>query len=342
MGGLATWNPNGLGRYCKSKPFVQLILEAKSPDNWRGLTLEKYDGTVDPKEHLDIFTTQINLYTENDALLCRIFSILLRGPTLNWFTKLPPSSIDSFATLTKRFSLQFAVSHPYPLTSLILVNICQEKKETLRAFIERFGKVTLSIHNLEPAMVMHHLTTALRPGHFVNNICKKPPTDLDELRSWAAKYMQMEELAEYRSQVQMEQGSNSKDVEKRESFKFRKENKDRRSDAKRLPRGPKYPSYTTLNTNRSRVLDQALAREILTMPRCANTPPRVDKSKSCQYHHNKGHTIEECMTLKDRMENLIKEGHLQGFIQTNPLSHAERGRDCYPESLRRYHDKKSE
>ncbi|XP_027338057.1 uncharacterized protein LOC113851996 [Abrus precatorius] len=210
-------------------PFIHHILEAKLPDNWRRLVIDKYDGTSDPGEHVDIFTTQ------------------------------------------------FATSQPHPLTSLALVNIRQEKGESLRAFMERFGKVTLSIHNLEPAVAMHLLTTALKPRPFVNSLYKKPLIDLDELRSRAAKYMQMEELSEYRNQVRMDQGSNSKNVERRETFKARQGN-DRGNKLERLPRGPKYPSYTTLNTNRSRVLDQALATEILRMPRRANTPPRADKS----------------------------------------------------------------
>ncbi|XP_027357444.1 uncharacterized protein LOC113866844 [Abrus precatorius] len=322
-------------------PFIHRILEAKLPDNWRGLAIDKYDGTSDPGEHVDIFTTQVGLYTESDALWCRIFPTSLQGPALSWFTRLPPLSIDSFTTLTRRFNLQFATSRPHPLTSLALVNIRQEKGESLRAFMERFGKVTLSIHNLELAVVMHHLTTALKPGPFVNSLCKKPPINLDELRSRAAKYMQMEELSEYRSQVRMDQGSNSKDIEGKEAFKARRGN-DRGNELERPPRRPKYPSYTTLNTNQARILDQALATEILRMPRRANTPPRADKSKSCRYHQNRGHTTEECTALRDKIEELIKGGYLKDFVQTDPTKQSNRGRDRHPDSPKRFDHKKIE
>lgn len=64
--------------------------------------------------------------------------------------------------------------------------------------MEQFNKVTLNIRNLDPAIALHHLITALKSGPFVNSLCKKPPTDLHDLRNSATKYMQMEELAEYR------------------------------------------------------------------------------------------------------------------------------------------------
>ncbi|XP_020205722.1 uncharacterized protein LOC109790886 [Cajanus cajan] len=195
-------------------PFVPDIAGARLPDNWKSLTLEKYDGTVDPEEHVDAFVTQVGLYTDDDAVMCKVFPTSLKGPALNWFTRLPPGSIDSFTTLSSHFTIQFATIRPHQLTSIALVNIRQEKKEPLRAFLERFGKMTLSIRNLDPAVAMHHLTTALRPGPFVNSLCKKPPRDLDELRQRATKYMKMEELTEFRNQNRSDPFPGRKEVEK--------------------------------------------------------------------------------------------------------------------------------
>ncbi|XP_020208719.1 uncharacterized protein LOC109793671 [Cajanus cajan] len=244
--------------------------------------------------------------------MCKVFPTSLKGPTLNWFTRLPPRSVDSFTALSSRFVIQFATSRPHQLTSIALVNIRQEKKEPLRTFMERFGKMTLSICNLDPAVAMHHLTTALRPRPFVNSLCKKPPRDLDDLRQRATKYMQMEELAEFRSQNRPDLFLAKKESEKEPSKPRPRDVIDQEKNA----RGPRYMHYTPLNTSTTKVLEQALATKVLAVPRRAMTPPHADKTKACQFHRNRGHTTEECSALRDRIEDLIKAGHLQNFTRS--------------------------
>uniref|UniRef100_A0A151UDV6 Retrotransposon gag domain-containing protein n=1 Tax=Cajanus cajan TaxID=3821 RepID=A0A151UDV6_CAJCA len=77
-------------------------------DHWKSLPLDKYDGTTDPDEHVDVFLTQVTLSTTDDAALCRIFPTSLKGRALSWFTRLPANSIDSFSTLASQFTIQFA------------------------------------------------------------------------------------------------------------------------------------------------------------------------------------------------------------------------------------------
>jgi len=124
---------------------------------------------------------QISLYTWN-AIMCRVFPKSLKGATLSWFTWLPPLSIDCFDTLVENFGAEFAPSRPHHLTSIALVNIRQEKGESLRVFMESFGKVALSIQNLSLEVTVHHMIIALRSGPFADSLCKKPTTNLDELR----------------------------------------------------------------------------------------------------------------------------------------------------------------
>jgi len=42
-----------------------------------------------------------------------------------------------------------------------LLNIKQENKESLWAFMDRFSKVCMSIRNLMPEIAMHHLISAI-------------------------------------------------------------------------------------------------------------------------------------------------------------------------------------
>jgi len=73
-------------RAARRHPFVDGIMEVELPACWKGLTMSQYDGTTDPEEHVDLFTTQAGLYTSDDAILYRVFPTSLKGPALNWFT----------------------------------------------------------------------------------------------------------------------------------------------------------------------------------------------------------------------------------------------------------------
>ncbi|XP_020207952.1 uncharacterized protein LOC109792914 [Cajanus cajan] len=155
--------------------------------------------------------------------------------------------------------------------------------------MSRFNKAALEIRDLNPAVALHHLTIALKPGPFANSICKKPPSDMDDLRCRADKYMQMEELAKFRNQAKAEVAAK---VEKPAESSYRNRPKDLVPRDKPV-RGPRYSHYTLLNTSRLAVLDQALASEVLSVPKRAATPPRANTTKSCKYHRNRGHSTDE-------------------------------------------------
>jgi len=137
-------------------PFTDSTIGTPLPDKGKGFNRDCYDGTTDPNEHMDAFPTSMK-----------------RG-ALSWFTKLPPNFIDCFKTLVVKFDTQFATSRPHHLTSITLVSIRQEKGESLRKFINRFGKVAMSIRNLNPDVAIHHMLATLRPSPFADSLCMQP------------------------------------------------------------------------------------------------------------------------------------------------------------------------
>ena len=80
-------------------------------------------------------------------------------------------------------------------------------------------------------------------------------------------------------------------------------------------RSRKFQQYTPLNTNRARVLQEAMATKIIPPPRKVRTPERADHTKHCEYRKNHGHHTKECIGLKDRIEELIQSGQLKRFVR---------------------------
>ena len=46
-------------------------------------------------------------------MLYKVFPTSLKRPTLTWYKRLPPRSIDSFTALAQRFRAQYAIGHPH-------------------------------------------------------------------------------------------------------------------------------------------------------------------------------------------------------------------------------------
>lgn len=79
-------------------------MEANMSLGWETLNLERYNWATDPNENLDVFLTQTNLYTNDNAILSHVFPMSLKGATLTWYDGLPPRSIDRFDTFVELFS----------------------------------------------------------------------------------------------------------------------------------------------------------------------------------------------------------------------------------------------
>ncbi|GAU39244.1 hypothetical protein TSUD_396900 [Trifolium subterraneum] len=137
-GGNARHSPRrkspGSGDERHQGPLSRRIMDIPLP---RGLekppTLDKYNGTTDPDEHVQS----------------------------TWWRNLPPGSIDSWEELCRMFTAHFTTSRRHPKTVASLKAIIQGSEESLRSYIERFNKVSVEVEATDK-MKLYLLEEGLR------------------------------------------------------------------------------------------------------------------------------------------------------------------------------------
>jgi hypothetical protein len=111
------------------------------PHKFRPHLPEKYDGTTNPSEFLQVYVTAITAAGGNTAVMATYFHVALSGPAWTWLMNLTPGSVYSWEELYARFMANFASAYQQHGVEAHLHAVRQEPGETLWKFISRFTKV---------------------------------------------------------------------------------------------------------------------------------------------------------------------------------------------------------
>ena len=104
-------------------PFIASITSHPLPSKFKMPTLDSYDRTHDPCDHISTFKTTMHLQGVPDEIMCRVFPTTFKGPTLVWFSKLPPNTLSSFQELSKLVVNNFIGRQRQNRSSSNLLNI---------------------------------------------------------------------------------------------------------------------------------------------------------------------------------------------------------------------------
>jgi hypothetical protein len=124
---------------------------ASWPPKFRPHLPEKYDGTTNSSEFLQVYVTAITSTGGNTAVMATYFHVALSGPARTWLMNLAPGSIYSWEELCARFVANFASAYQQHGVEGHLHAVRQEPGETLRKFISRFTKVRGTIPRISDA-----------------------------------------------------------------------------------------------------------------------------------------------------------------------------------------------
>jgi hypothetical protein len=121
---------------------------------------EKYDGTSNPSEFLQVYVTAITAAGGNTTVMATYFHVALSGPAQTWLMNLTPGSVYSWEELCAWFVANFASAYQQHGVEAHLHAVRQEPRETLQKFISRFTKVRGTIPRISDASII----TAFRQG----------------------------------------------------------------------------------------------------------------------------------------------------------------------------------
>jgi hypothetical protein len=145
---------------------------ASWPPKFRPHLPEKYDGTSNPSEFLQVYVTAITAAGGNTTVMATYFHVALSGPARTWLMNLTPGSVYSWEEHCASFIANFASAFQQHDVEAHLHAVRQEPRETLRKFISHFTKVRGTIPRISDASII----TAFRQGERDEKMLEKLAT----------------------------------------------------------------------------------------------------------------------------------------------------------------------
>ena len=174
-------------------PFTASIISFPFLPKFHMSQVESYNGSKDLPDYLESFKTMMHLQGVADEIMCRAFPTTLKGSTKIWFSRLIPNSISTFKELSAQFASHFIGGQRYKKSTACLMNIRQQKDETMRSYITHFNKEALSIDEADDKILVVVFTNGLRKGKFLFSLYKNDPKTMLDVLYRATKYMNVED-----------------------------------------------------------------------------------------------------------------------------------------------------
>jgi hypothetical protein len=148
-------------------PLAPEIYQAAMTDFKFPTTLPLFRGsgdTQDPQNFVYGFLERLRLQGASDAITCRVFTTCLSGEAWEWYMKLPRGSIHAFEDLAKVFLARYTAVRPPRVTCDSLLEIRQGANEGTRTFVDRFVRVSRTVHNYSDDFALAAIRNGLQPG----------------------------------------------------------------------------------------------------------------------------------------------------------------------------------
>ena len=151
-------------------PFMPSINSHPLPSKFKMPSLDLYDGTRDPCDHIPSFKTTMHLQGVPDEIICRAFPTTLKGPARVWFSKIPPNNVSSFDELSKLFVNNFIGGQRHKRSSSSLLTIEQGENENLQSFVTRLNREALTVDEMDDKLLLAAFHNGVNSSLFIHKL----------------------------------------------------------------------------------------------------------------------------------------------------------------------------
>ncbi|XP_012844975.1 PREDICTED: uncharacterized protein LOC105965010 [Erythranthe guttata] len=227
---------------------------------------------------------------------------------------------------------------------MVLFRLKQREREDLREYVKRFSAEKLEIPVTPPEILVSAFIQGLQDGDFFRSLAKRNASTFAELLERAEKYINLEECRkmkdgertrdmgsgdkriaraphrgneQFRNNVRSLMEIQEEQPETRYSPSARRSNQFLASGGPRFKIGdPRFDRYAELALPKSVILERIGKHPKLRWPRGHSEPPRGTAVASgyCHFHNDYGHDTNECFTLRDELERLVRLGALSEYV----------------------------
>jgi hypothetical protein len=178
---LAPRELRGVGGCMALAPHLRMVVW---PRKFRPHLSEKYDGTVNLAEFLQIYSTSI---LAAGGIMANYFPVALTGTARSWLMNLPEGTLDSWSELCRQFTANIESAYARPGNETDLHAVQQRPGESLRSFIQRFSQVRNTIPRIFNASVVLAFCQGVRDEKMLEKLATHDIQDVSALFSLADK-----------------------------------------------------------------------------------------------------------------------------------------------------------
>src|SRR5438128_89504 len=201
--------PRRYGGGCQA--FTDDLRRVRWPEKFRPAPIEKYDGTDNPDEFLQIYTAVVEAPGGTPKGMANYFPTALTGSARSWLMNLPAASISSWEDLCDQFVANFQGTSARLGEEDDLYQVQQRKGESLRKYIQRFCQCRNTIAKISGESVCIAFQRGVRDRKMAEKLATRvisSPTELFALADKCARAVEARERQSGRPDIKEAKASN--------------------------------------------------------------------------------------------------------------------------------------